>query len=116
MHLDAGIDTGKIIHQLRARVFPGDTPHQIGNRLIADAARVYRWLIERFDELVEVVALPAPAQTRYYRRNDVTLAATRKLYDNFSGGLVDAYLRDYDRRVARVPIVANAALMEGGAT
>ena len=51
MYLDAGIDTGEIIHQIRARVFPGDTPHQIGNRLIGDVATVYAELIANFDGL-----------------------------------------------------------------
>src|SRR5690606_10372264 len=51
MHIDAGVDTGEVIHQIRARIFPGDTPHQIGNRLIADMARVYAALIRDFDRL-----------------------------------------------------------------
>src|SRR5262249_55148982 len=45
MHIDPGVDTGEIIHQMRARVLPGDSPHQIGNRLIADMVQVYAAVI-----------------------------------------------------------------------
>ncbi len=38
MHIDAGVDTGEVIHQMRARVALGDSPAQIGNRLIVDMA------------------------------------------------------------------------------
>ena len=34
MYIDAGIDTGEIIHQIRADIVIGDSPHSIGNRLI----------------------------------------------------------------------------------
>ncbi len=110
MFLDEGVDTGKIIHQIRARVFPGDTPHQIGNRLIADAARVYRQVVERFDDLADMPVPPRPEPSRYYRRRDFTPESTQRLYDAFRDGLVDRYLADYDRRVGQVPLVENPAL------
>ncbi|MBI2824153.1 MAG: hypothetical protein HYX69_05655 [Planctomycetia bacterium] len=110
MFLDEGVDTGRVIHQARARVFPGDTPHQIGNRLIADAAAAYRLLIERFDELADMPPLAQPPKARYYRRRDFTPDATRQLYDNFAAGLVDRYLVEHDARVARAPIIDNPAL------
>ena len=34
MHIDEGVDTGEIIHQIRANIFHDDNIHQIGNRLI----------------------------------------------------------------------------------
>ena len=34
MFIDSGIDTGKIIHQIRADIKKNDDPHLIGNRLI----------------------------------------------------------------------------------
>jgi len=112
MYLDEGVDTGKVIHQLRARVFPGDTPHQIGNRLIADAARAYRALIENFDRVVDLTPIPKPAGSRYYRRRDFTPDSTQRLYESFASGLVDRYLAEQAERVARVPILENPALAE----
>ena len=37
MHIDEGIDTGEVIHQIRANIFPEDNTHTIGNRLILDS-------------------------------------------------------------------------------
>jgi phosphoribosylglycinamide formyltransferase 1 len=110
MFIDAGIDTGEIIHQMRARVFPGDTPHSIGNRLIADMVPVYGEIARRFAELAAMPPLPAPASPRFYRKKDFTEDATRALYARFASGLVDRYLADRERRCAAAPILENPAL------
>ena len=62
MHLDSGIDTGEIIHQTRPRIIWGDTPAQIGNRLIADMAFACREIIRHFDVLKE--CHPRPNQPK----------------------------------------------------
>jgi hypothetical protein len=110
MFIDAGVDTGEVIHQLRARVFPGDTPHSIGNRLIADMTPVYAEIARRFAELVPLPPLPAPAQARVYRKQHFTADATRTLYERFAGGLVERYLADREQRWAEAPILENPAL------
>lgn len=51
MHINAGIDTGEVIHQIRARYSWGDTPSQIGNRLICDMASVCRIISTNFERL-----------------------------------------------------------------
>ena len=53
MYIDAGIDTGKIIHQIRADVFLGDSPHTIGNRLIKAMTESYCQIINSFNHLVD---------------------------------------------------------------
>ena len=111
MHLDAGVDTGEIIHQVRARVFPNDTPHQIGNRLIVDMVDRYAAVIRNFDRLQRMPQPQIPPDVRVYRSRDFTEAATRQLYDNFAAGLVATYLAEQDRRVLAVPIVQNSAVL-----
>ena len=114
MFLDAGIDTGDIIHQIRARVYPGDTPHQIGNRLIGDVAMVYGELIARFDGLAPM-AQPAEAEmVRLCKRDDFTEEATRHLYRQFAGGAVARYLNESEAREAAVPIIRNPKLADIG--
>lgn len=110
MYLDAGIDTGEIIHQIRARVYPGDTPHQIGNRLIGDVAVVYARLLERFDALDPMDQPDIPADARLCRRDDFTESATTRLYTQFEDGLVERYLADEAARRAAVPIVTHPKL------
>jgi phosphoribosylglycinamide formyltransferase 1 len=110
MHIDAGIDTGKVIHQIRARIFPGDTAHQIGNRLIADMALVYADIIRKFSILPDMPQLEEPPDVRVYRQKDFTEESSRMLAQRFDDGLVDRYLADAERRTLRVPIVENPAV------
>lgn len=110
MYLDEGVDTGEIIHQIRARIFPGDTPHQIGNRLIGDVAVVYSRLLERFDILQSMDQPAPPDDARLCKRADFTENATEQLYARFGGGLVETYLAEATERCAAVPIVRNPAL------
>lgn len=115
MHIDAGVDTGEIIHQIRARIYPGDTPHQIGNRLIADIAMVYGELIARFNELEH---MPQPSFAgearggRYYMRKDFSPQSVEQLYANFTGGMIQKYLDAQQERDAAAPLVVNPCLAQ----
>lgn len=111
MHLDTGVDTGKIIHQDRARVKWGDTPHQIGNRLIADMIEPCRRIITRFEKLKEVQQPEAPETKKYYTSSDYSSEATKKLYHKFDEGLIEDYIANKEDRIADVPIVKNPALV-----
>lgn len=110
MYIDAGVDTGEVIHQLRARIFPGDTPHQIGNRLIGDVALAYANVARCFDRLERMPQLPVPDTARVYRKRDYSDAATAQLYRNFESGLVEKYLAEQADRTRRAPIIINPAL------
>ena len=110
MYIDAGVDTGEVIHQIRARISPGDTPHQIGNRLIADMARVYAALIADFDRLPRMPQPAIPETVRVYRRRDFSEDSTRTLYRNFAEGLVDRYLASRRQREEAAPLVENPLL------
>lgn len=107
MHIDAGIDTGDIIHQIRARVHPGDRPHDIGNRLIADVALVYADVIRKFDRLAPMPQPPIPDQVLVYRKKDFTIESTHALYASFGAGMIDRYLAEQATREAAVPLVAH---------
>jgi hypothetical protein len=110
MHIDAGVDTGSVIHQIRARIFPGDTPHQIGNRLIGDMVFVAAELVRSFERLPPMPQIAAGDRDRIYRRNDFTDAATQRLYDQFADGLIGRHLAAQAERCAAAPIVVNPAL------
>jgi folate-dependent phosphoribosylglycinamide formyltransferase PurN len=107
MHIDEGIDTGEIIHQIRADVFVGDSPHTIGNRLIRKMTQVYAELIDAFDRL-ERPSQPN-AEGKLYLQKDFTNDACAALYAQFEGGAVERYLSGEDRS-GRLPIVQNGAL------
>ena len=96
MYLDAGIDTGQIIHQIRADIFLGDSPHSIGNRLIAKMAITYTEIIANFNNLtIEDQPL---ADGKLYLQKDFDAKACQKLYQNFYEGLIETYLSNFDQQ------------------
>lgn len=90
MYIDEGIDTGQIIHQIRADIYVGDSPHSIGNRLIAKMTRVYADIIAKFDEL-KIEEQPH-SEGKLYLMKDFDSAACEKLYDSFRNNLIQTYL------------------------
>ncbi|MES9845366.1 MAG: formyl transferase [Candidatus Sedimenticola sp. 6PFRAG5] len=107
MHLDAGIDTGEIIHQMRARVFPGDGPHQISNRLISQIALECGAVIRVFDQLTKLDQPLKSDTDRYYQNRDYSAGAVIKMRDNFHNGMISEYLNNKEYRCSRAPLVLN---------
>jgi len=114
MHIDPGTDTGEIIHQIRTEIFEGDTPHQIGNRLISEMAMIYIKIINNFHELEPMKQLPVPDNSKLYKRKDFSVESVRSLYLNFSEGMIGDYLRKIDERISKVPIIQNPMITSGG--
>ena len=90
MHIDAGIDTGKIIHQIRADIVLGDSTHSIGNRLIRKMTSTYAEIICNLGNL-EIEKQPVAVGNIYYQR-DFTAEACKQLYRNFTQGMIETYL------------------------
>ena len=90
MYIDAGINKGKIIHQIRADVYLGDSPHTIGNRLIRKMTSTYAEIVCNFRSL-ESEEQPVSEGKLYYRR-DFTAESCEKLYLNFSQLMIQNYL------------------------
>lgn len=107
MYIDAGIDTGKIIHQIRADLFLEDTPHTIGNRLIKKMTDVYCQVISAFDNLND--EKQPIGGGKLYLQKDFDVEACNKLYKNFEEGMIEKYINDSE--AIDIPyIVKNSAL------
>lgn len=90
MYIDAGIDTGKIIHQIRGDIFLGDSPHTIGNRLIKKMTSAYAEIICNFIDLKS--EKQPESEGRLYFQRDFTEEYCKKLYLNFSQGMIENFL------------------------
>jgi methionyl-tRNA formyltransferase len=90
MHIDEGIDTGKIIHQIGADFFIGDSPHSIGNRLIKKMTNTYCDIIASFSKLTEEIQ--PQANGKLYLMRDFNSEACEILYRNFIDGLIYEYI------------------------
>tara|TARA_B100000767_G_C19702977_1_gene509250 strand:- start:291 stop:1022 length:732 start_codon:yes stop_codon:yes gene_type:complete len=104
MYMDEGIDTGKIIHQARAKIRPFDTPHQIGNRLIKNMTKDFINLIDNFD-LVKHKNPITNYHGKTYKTKDATDALILKLYENFDNDAVDKYLEKEEEILKKFPII-----------
>ena len=111
MYMDEGIDTGKIIHQSRADLFPFDNPHQIGNRLIRKMVDDFIRLIENF-ELIQEKINNTSYKGKTYRRRDANLDTMKRLYSNFDNGAVINYLNKRVQIESSYPLVTQDFLSE----
>jgi folate-dependent phosphoribosylglycinamide formyltransferase PurN len=83
MHIDEGIDTGGIIHQIRARICIGDSIHSVGNRLIQDSAKECIKLIENSEALNEIKDPNNKSiEGKLFRNKDFTEESIRQAYHN----------------------------------
>ncbi len=108
MHIDEGVDTGEIIHQIRARIFEHDTPHQIGNRLISDMVTPCMVLINNFENLQKPHKIKTDFKEKVCRQKDFNPEAVETLYRVFREGLVEKFLSVAASRYRQFPIVRNS--------
>ena len=67
--IDHGVDTGPIIHQIRARIYKNDNIHQIGNRLIKDLPKKLFKIIKNFESL-ECIKKKKYKNEKFYKGSD----------------------------------------------
>ena len=110
MYIDAGVDTGEIIHQIRADIHSGDSPHDIGNRLISIIPETYAQIITKLDEIKTQPQPVLNREEKYYKRKDYSDDAVRQMYRNFEKGMIDEYLAQRIQMNTKTPIVKNSVL------
>ncbi|GJL63104.1 MAG: hypothetical protein NPIRA04_17580 [Nitrospirales bacterium] len=112
MYIDAGVDTGEVIHQIRARIFPNDMLHQIGNRLICDMTKTYGEIILKQYDLETIPQIPDPPQSKFYRKKDFTAEAVARVEQQFANGMISRFLTQREVRYASAPIVEHPKVLE----
>lgn len=105
MWIDEGIDTGEIIHQMRAKVCLGDNVHTIGNRLIKQIPAELSRLIALYPHLELVPGSFAESPRRLYKNKDFTPESLQCMYANFEEGMLEYYLNNSDRLHREYPII-----------
>jgi len=108
MHIDHGVDTGEIVHQIRANISFNDNIHQVGNRLIRDSFTECVKLIRCFEKIKTVPQIQIKkTQERYYRKKDFTENSLKAAYLNLSKGSVEKYLKRKTSIDNKFPIIKN---------
>ena len=104
MYMDKGIDTGDIIHQLRAEVDACDSIHQVGNRLIKRMTEEFINLVKDFDKVIEMTPLTDEVG-KTYKMKDCTLDSLKQAYHNIESGVCVNYLKNQEVSDSRFPLV-----------
>ena len=113
MYLDAGVDTGEIIHQIRPDIFPSDSFHQLSNRFLVKVFDIYVDLVEKFDQIKTSKPARQPLSNnvrKFYRKKDFSDESIEKLYFNFKNDILANYLYKKKDKDLNVPIVLNPFL------
>ena len=109
MKIDAGIDTGEVIHQIRPEMYLHDTFHVICNRLLLDMTSKMTKLIHNFENLNKAPQINQSEGDLYYTNLDFTEVSVARLYDNFKQGVISRYLKHKKARDLAAPIIQNPA-------
>ena len=108
MHIDRGIDTGEIIHQVRANIYHTDNIHQVGNRLIRDSVIECVKLIKKFEKIEKIKPLKVDkGNFKVYKKKDFTEESLNLAYSNLSRGIISKYLENKLNIDRLFPIIKN---------
>ncbi len=102
--LDKGVDTGKIIHQIRAKFKPNDDVHQIGNRLIKEMFTVFKKIIINFEKIKFIKEINTK-NIKYYKKKDFTEESVYVMQKNFKSGMIKNYLKEKKKRDNKVKLI-----------
>jgi len=108
MYLDAGVDTGPIIHQIRPELSTADSFHQLSNRFLIRAFNIYIQIAEGFSDVT--AESESYRDVRFgdkrllYRRSDFTPETVEMLSANFRDGMIESYLAHREERISKAPI------------
>ncbi|MEO9953569.1 formyl transferase [Nonlabens sp.] len=110
MNIDTGIDTGKVIHQIRPDMYPLDTFHVICNRLLIKSFKTCASLINQYDRLISMPQIKDSNKDKIYKNAMFDESSVEMLYSRFRESGIANYLRDKKQRDLLVPIIENSAL------
>lgn len=92
--LDAGIDSGPILHHARPNIEAADRPHTIGCKAIAAGIDGMIEILERLGRGEEIRGVPQwkELNSRLYLRRDYHPSQVVELYRKWESGLLDRFL------------------------
>jgi phosphoribosylglycinamide formyltransferase-1 len=110
MKIDAGIDTGSVIHQIRPDIKPLDHFHIICNRLLIKTFKSCAQLIINYDSLEQMPQIRTQGTDRIYKNAMFDEHSVELLYVRFRESGITNYLINKEQRDLLVPIIVNPAL------
>ena len=103
MKISNKIDDGKIITQLRPKIYSSDLIHDIGNRIILNTAKTLTKIILSKKILISKKKLIY--KSKYFKRKDFTVKVLKKAYHNLDNGMIKKYLKIEKKMQKQFPII-----------
>ena len=108
--IDKGIDTGPIIHQMRARIFKHDNVHTIGNRVIKDLKESLIKVLFNFNNLKSFKKKYLKA--KYYKSKDFNDQSIIQMHNNYKKKIILKYLKQKKNLFKKYPIIEYEKFMK----
>ena len=109
MYLDAGIDTGEIIHQIRPLLNSTDSFHQFSNRFLIKSFETFSRIAEcnLLGELKKPIISSKHINKKrlLYKKSDFSRENIIDLYNNLKDGMIEKFLENRFKRCLEVPIL-----------
>jgi len=107
MFLNSGVDTGKIIHQIRPEILTLDSFHQLSSRFLIKVFKTYRLIAENIENisLLDDFEQRKNKKRIFIKRSEFSEESVKILYKNFSDGMISNYLLNKSIRDSKVPLI-----------
>ena len=102
MKIDGGIDTGPILHQIRANIKIKDNIHMIGNRLIFDMSKE---IIKILNSENKFNFKTIKKKFYFYVKNNFNDESIIKIKNNFKNNMIKNYLKNKKKRDKKFKII-----------
>ena len=104
MKIDKGIDTGKIITQIRPKIKAKDNIHTIGNKIIFDTVEKIKEVVLS-SKKIKTKPLKTKYKIRVLKNKDFTIDTLKKAYFNLKDGMIRKYLKNQKKLERKYKIV-----------
>ena len=111
MSLDEGIDTGRIVHQARAKYVLGDSIHSVGNRVIRNMFKEINRIVQLKLNLSDSITQDSSKGHLFFRR-DFNEESLKKALKNIQNGAIENYLEYKELYDEKFTIIENIKLKE----
>ena len=91
INIDSGVDTGPILHQIRAKMKTTDTIHDVGNKLIIDMVDNLEKIILNYKK-IKPINQNIKLTKKTFKKKDFDKNSVQKLILNFNKGIIKEYL------------------------
>ena len=106
MIMDKGIDTGKIITQIRPNLEEKDNIHTVGNKIIFENIKTLKKILVS-KKKINATRINTKYKTRVFKNKDFNIKSLKKAQTNLKQGIIKNYLRNRKKFEKEYKIIVN---------